>query len=73
MKKASVIITLLTLFAVFYSIAPFVDLSDKLIFGMFLVLPFLVLYIAYFILKHGKPSGYTFNNRYYDDLEDEAE
>ena len=71
MKKVAATISFVTLFAVFYNIAPFIVISDKLIFGMFLVSPFLVVYMAYIILKHGRPSGYTFEERHYDDLDEE--
>ena len=72
MKKVPATITFVTLFAVFYHIAPFINVPDKLIYGMFLVSPFLVLYMAYVILKYGKPSGHTFKDRYYDDLDEGA-
>jgi len=34
---------------------------------MFFLSPFLVLYMGYVILKYGKPSGSTFDERFYDD------
>jgi len=71
MKNVAAVISFVTLFAIFYAIAPFICVPDEVIFGMFLISPFLVLYMAYVILKHGKPSGYTFEDRYYDDLEED--
>lgn len=69
MKKVSIVITLVTLFAVFYQLSPYAGIPDKCIMGMFIASRFLVLYMAYVILKYGKPSGYTFDERFYDDVD----
>ncbi len=69
MKRVPVVITLVTLFAAIYHLGPYMGLPDTAIFTMFLISPFLVLYMAYVILKHGKPSGHTFDERYYEDAE----
>lgn len=69
MKKMWVVITLVTLFAVFYHMSPFIGVSDNAIIVMFILSPFLVLYMAYVILKYGKPSRYTFDERLYEDRE----
>ena len=73
MKKVAAVILFVTLFAIFYILAPFIGVSEKLVFGMLLISPFFVVYMAYVILKHGKPSAYTFDDRYYEDLEQENE
>jgi len=36
---------------------------------MFLLSPLVVTYMAYVILKYGKPSEYTFEERFYDDYD----
>ena len=36
---------------------------------MFLLSPFVVIYMAYTILKYGKPSKFTFDEKFYDDHE----
>ena len=69
MKKMWMVITLVTLFAVLYNISPFVGVPGYAIVAMFILSPFLVVYMAYVILKYGKPSGHTFDERFYDDRE----
>jgi hypothetical protein len=34
---------------------------------MFILSPFVVIYMAYVILKYGKPSKHTFEERFYED------
>ena len=67
MKNVCFVVAVVTLFAIFYHISPYVGLSDRLIFFMFLIAPFLVLYMVYVILKYGKPSEHTFEERFYED------
>lgn len=66
MKKVSVVVTLVTLFAVFYNVSPFIGVPDKAILAMFCLSPFLVVYMVYVILKYGKPSGATFDEKFYE-------
>lgn len=68
-KKVPVVITLVTMFAVFYHMSPFTGIPDRAIIIMFILSPFLVLYMAYVILKYGTPSKYTFDERFYEDKE----
>ncbi|MBW7914575.1 MAG: hypothetical protein H3C54_12970 [Taibaiella sp.] len=67
MTKMWIVVSLVTLFAVVYHAAPFIGLPDNLIIGMFILSPFLVVYMAYVILKYGKPSAHTFDERWYED------
>jgi len=69
MKKVPVVITIATLYALFFQLTPYIGIPDRLIFGIFLLSPFVVLYMAYVILKYGKPSAYTFEERFYDDYD----
>lgn len=69
MKKVRIVITLVTLFAVLYNISPFIGVPGNAIIAMFILSPFLVIYMAYIILKYGKPSGHTFDERFYEDSE----
>ena len=69
MKKVLVVISLATLFAFFFQFTPYIGFPDTIFFGMFLFSPFIVLYMAYIILKYGKPSVYTFEERFYDDYD----
>jgi hypothetical protein len=68
MKKVPVVVSLVTLFAVFFNIAPYIRVPDTFMFLMFFISPFLVGYMAYVILKYGKPSGKTFDEQFYDDV-----
>lgn len=69
MKKPAVVITLATLFMVFYNLSPYIGVADEFIIAMFIVSPIVVIYMAYVILKFGKPSKYTFEERFYDDVD----
>ncbi len=69
MKKVPVVIAFVTLFAVFYQVSPFIGVPMWGIATMFILSPFLVIYMAWVILKYGKPSGHTFDERFYDDVE----
>ena len=69
MKKVAVTIFIATVYALFFQATPYIGIPDQFIFGMFLLSPFVVLYMAYVILKHGKPSSYTFEERFYDDYD----
>ena len=69
MKKVPAVITIATLYALFFQLTPYIGIPDQFIFGMFLLSPLVVLYMAYVILKYGKPSEYTFEERFYDDYD----
>lgn len=64
--KVAVIITAVTLFALFYAVAPYLGIGYEYMVLMFFAAPFLLLYMVYAILKYGKASGHTFEERYYD-------
>lgn len=66
--KMWIVICLVSLFAVFFQLAPYTGMADVFIYCMFFLSPFLVAYMAYVILKYGKPSGHSFDERYYEDL-----
>ena len=67
MTKMWIVVSFVSLFAVVYHAAPFIGLPVGVIIGMFILSPFLVVYMAYVILRYGKPSAYTFDERWYDD------
>ena len=69
MKKPAVVIAFATLFMIFYNLSPYIGIPDEFIIAMFIVSPVVLIYMAYVILKFGKPSKYTFEERFYDDLE----
>jgi predicted membrane channel-forming protein YqfA (hemolysin III family) len=67
MKKVPVVVTIVTLYAIFFQVETQIDTSEKIVFSMFLLSPFLVFYMVYVILKYGKPSGSTWDEKFYDD------
>ena len=69
MKKVSFVIAVATLYALAFHVVIFTGVSDQIIFAMFAFSPFVVLYMAYVILKNGKPSPYTFEEKFYDDFD----
>ena len=69
MKKPAIVITLATLYLIIFQLAPYIGASDEAIIAMFILSPFIVIYMAYVILKYGKPSGNTFEERFYDDFD----
>jgi hypothetical protein len=68
-KKIWIIITIVTLYLLFYQLTPFIGIPDKIISVLFIVSPFLVIAMVYFVLKYGKPSKYNFDERFYEDFD----
>jgi hypothetical protein len=71
-KKPFVIISFATLFILIYHLAPYIGVSDEFVIGMFILSPFILLYMVYVILKFGKPSEFTFDEKFYDDTDHEC-
>jgi hypothetical protein len=69
MKKVPVVVALVSLYAFVFQLSPYIGFSDAAILLMFAFSPILVIYMVYTILKHGKPSEYTFDEKFYDDLD----
>lgn len=67
MKRVTLITTIVTLYAVFYQLTPVLGFSEKVIYSMFMISPFLVGWMAYNIIRYGKPSERSFNDYFYDD------
>jgi hypothetical protein len=67
MKSVPLVVGFVTFYAMLFQVAIYMDWPDNIIFGMFFLSPFLLLYMVYVILKYGKPSSYTFEERFYDD------
>ena len=67
MKKPAIIITLSTLYLIIFQVSPYIGIPDEAIIAMFILSPFVVIYMAYVILKYGKPSKHTFEERFYED------
>lgn len=69
MKKAQIAITIVTLYLLIYTAAPQIGFSQGIIFSMFFLSPFLVIAMVFIVLKFGEPSKFTFDERFYDDLD----
>lgn len=69
MKKIKWPLLLVTAFAVFYQFTPYLGFSDQVILSLFMISPIPVLWMVYKILKDGVPSGRTFDEYFYDDLD----
>ena len=69
MKTVQLTITLVTLSLLVFQSAPFIGISSEVISYMFMMSPVLVISMVYIVLKYGEPSKYTFDERFYDDLD----
>lgn len=69
MKKVPFAISFVTIYVIIYQAAPHIGIPMNVMMSMFVMSPFVVIYMAYTILKHGKPSGFTFDEKFYDDLD----
>jgi len=69
MKKPAVIILLATLYLLFFHATPYLAVPDWVIIALFFLSPVVVIYMVYVVLKFGKPSKYTFEERFYDDID----
>ncbi len=66
----SVVVTFAIVFTVAYQLSPYIGLAGKPALLMLLLCPFVVLYLTYMVLKYGKPSRYTFDEKLYEDMND---
>ena len=67
MKRPAVIIFLATLYLLFFNASPHLDVPNWVIITLFILSPFVVIYMVYVVLKYGKPSKYTFEEQFYED------
>jgi hypothetical protein len=68
MKKIKWPIVIVTTFAFFYQFTPHVGLPDDVILVLFMISPLAVIWMAYQILKNGKPAERTFDEYFYEDF-----
>lgn len=69
MKKVWLAVVLSTLYVIVFHLGSQIGFQGWMIFGMFLLSPLVVITLVWIILKHGVPSKYTFDERFYDDLD----
>ena len=67
MKKTTAVIVFSTLHLIIFQLAPLMRLADEIIIAMFILSPFIVVYMVYIVLKYGKPSQHTFDEKFYED------
>jgi hypothetical protein len=69
MKSPGIVIMLVTLYLLIFKVSPYLGIPDNIILLMFAISPFLVIYMVYVVLKFGKPSSHSFEERFYEDIE----
>ncbi len=69
MKNPGFVIALVTAYLVFFVASPYLGVPGNIIIFMFAFSPVMVLYMVYVVLRYGKASGNTFEERFYDDVE----
>jgi len=69
MKKPAIVIAIASLYLIVFQASPYIGIPDEAIIAMFILAPFIVIYMVYVILKFGKPSQHTFNERFYEDYD----
>ena len=67
MKKISLTVILATLFVFLLETAPYAGVPAIFVLGALFLAPFVILYMAYVILRNGQPSSHKFEERFYDD------
>lgn len=53
-KNPRKMVTAVTLFVFVYAVSPYIHFSDDIIILMFLLIPFLTIWMAFVILKYGR-------------------
>ena len=67
MKKVRWVVGGVTLYLVFFQLTPVIGVPERIIYLLYLLAPVLVTGMVIFTLKYGKPSQYTFEDRFYED------
>jgi Flp pilus assembly protein TadB len=68
MKGSWFPIVLVTAFLLVYVLLAYYSL-EYIVAAMFILSPFLVIWMVYRVLRNGKPSGRTFSEYFYDDVD----
>ncbi len=67
MKSPATVIAIATIYLLVFQLAILLDFEAGLIFTLLSFSPFIILYMAYIILRYGHPSKHTFDEKFYDD------
>jgi hypothetical protein len=69
MKSVWFPISFVSCYLVLYTLMAYLSVFRDVVIMMFVLSPFLVIWMVYRVLKDGKPSGRTFAEHFYDDAE----
>ncbi|MBC7887406.1 MAG: hypothetical protein H7Z13_05910 [Ferruginibacter sp.] len=69
MEKIKWPVIIVTAYAFFYQLTPYIGFSDIAIMTMFMTSPIPVIWMAYKILKTGKSSQRSFDVYFYEDMD----
>lgn len=69
MQNIRMPVLLVTLFAFAYQATPYLGFDADLIVALFILSPFVLIWMVYRILRDGKPSPHTWEERFYDDFD----
>ncbi|MEO8862475.1 MAG: hypothetical protein ABI358_13695 [Ginsengibacter sp.] len=67
MKKLIIAIAIATIYLIIFQWLIQLNSDIAITLSMFLFAPAVIIYMVYAVLKYGKPSKYTFDERFYDD------
>jgi ABC-type sulfate transport system permease subunit len=67
MKAVNLAIGIATTYLIIYTLLCATDTAIPLIMLMFSLSPLVVIGMVYAVIRHGKPSNHTFEERFYED------
>jgi membrane protein implicated in regulation of membrane protease activity len=73
LKNTRFALWFVTIFLLVYTVGASMGMSPTVVTVMFLLSPFLVLWLVYTVLRFGTPSGRTFDEYFYDDTDIRAD
>jgi hypothetical protein len=69
-RRVSITVGSATAYAAAYQVLIVAGADLRLILGLFALSPFVLCHMAYVILKYGKPSTSTFDEKFYEDVDE---
>ena len=66
MKKPAIVITLVTLYLLFFKVSPHIVIPDEMIIVMLILPPFIITYMVFVALKYRKSSKFRFEEKFYE-------
>lgn len=68
-KIVSISVAVTTIIVAFYSITPYIGVPAQIIILLFLLIPFIMIWMVITILKRGVSSSKTFEDHWYEDFD----